>query len=115
MPLVVRQQHELWLTAAQSLFAVVLISDFAMRRWEALALLVPFAAQLALPPTIGGVDVRMAFTAGYVTIGLGLLLDAERRGAIQRWPGHVREALRRPTSPPAPEIDRSSGRPRVRL
>jgi cation:H+ antiporter len=95
MPLVVRQQHELWLTAAQSLFAVVLISDFAMRRWEALALLVPFAAQLALPPTIGGVDVRMAFTAGYVTIGLGLLLDSERRCAIQRWPGYVREALRR--------------------
>jgi cation:H+ antiporter len=95
MPLVVRQQHELWLTAAQSLFAVVLISDFAMRRWEALALLVPFAAQLALPPTIGGVDVRMAFTAGYVTIGLGLLLDPERRCAIQRWPSYVREALRR--------------------
>ena len=50
MPLNERQQHELWLTAAQSLFAVVLISEFAMERWEALALLVPFVAQLLLPP-----------------------------------------------------------------
>jgi hypothetical protein len=31
-----------------------------------LALLVPFVAQLALPPSIGGLDVRMAFTAGYL-------------------------------------------------
>jgi cation:H+ antiporter len=96
MPLVVRQQHELWLTAAQSLFAVVLISDFAMRRWEALALLVPFLAQLALPPAIGGFDVRMAFTVGYLVVGLVLLLDPERRGGMRRWPGFVYEALRRP-------------------
>ena len=96
MPLVVRQQHELWLTAAQSLFAVVLISDFVMHRWEALALLVPFVAQLMLPPTIGGLDVRMTFTAGYVAVGLGLLLDPERRAAIRRWPGRVHEALHRP-------------------
>jgi cation:H+ antiporter len=41
MPLVSRQQHELWLTAAQSLFAVVLISEFAIERWEALALPLP--------------------------------------------------------------------------
>jgi cation:H+ antiporter len=33
MPLVARQQHELWLTAAQSLFALVLISEFAVERW----------------------------------------------------------------------------------
>jgi cation:H+ antiporter len=109
MPLVVRQQHELWLTAAQSLFAVVLISDFAMRRWEALALLVPFVAQLTLPPTIGGLDVRMAFTAGYLAVGLGLLLDPARRGAIRRWPGRVHEALQRPrvaeSMPASAEID----------
>jgi cation:H+ antiporter len=36
MPLNERQQHELWLTAAQSLFAVVLISKFAVHWWEAM-------------------------------------------------------------------------------
>jgi cation:H+ antiporter len=96
MPLVMRQQHELWLTAAQSLFAVMLISDFALNRWEALALLVPFVAQLVLPPAVGGLDVRMAFTAGYVTLGLALLLDPTRRRAIRRWPGNVHDALQRP-------------------
>jgi cation:H+ antiporter len=112
MPLVVRQQHELWLTAAQSLFAVVLISDFAMRRWEAVALLVPFVAQLALPPTIGSLDVRMAFTAGYLAVGLGLLFDPARRGAIRRWPGHVHEALRRPrVAEPMPALARARSKP----
>jgi cation:H+ antiporter len=86
MPLVARQQHELWLTAAQSLFAVVLISEFAIERWEALALLVPFAAQLVLPPSIGSLDVRMAFTALYAAAALGLLVDAHRRRAIAEWP-----------------------------
>jgi cation:H+ antiporter len=109
MPLVARQQHELWLTAAQSLFAVVLISDFAMHRWEALMLLVPFVAQLVLPPTIGSLDVRAAFTAGYLAVGLALLLDPRRRGAIRRWPGHVHEALQRPPvaepMPAAAEVD----------
>jgi cation:H+ antiporter len=97
MPLVARQQHELWLTAAQSLFAIVLISDFAMHRWEAVGLLVPFVAQLALPPTMGGVDVRMAFTLGYLAVAFALLLDPQRRGGIRRWPEHVRAATRPPT------------------
>jgi cation:H+ antiporter len=86
MPLVTRQQHELWLTAAQSLFAVVLISEFAIERWEALALLVPFLAQLVLPPSLGGLDVRMAFTALYALAALALLLDAHRRRAVAGWP-----------------------------
>jgi cation:H+ antiporter len=94
MPLVERQQHELWLTAAQSLFAVVLISEFAMNRWEAFALLVPFVAQLVLPSTIAGLDVRMAFTAGYLVVSIVLLLDPARRRAIKRWPSDVQDVVR---------------------
>jgi cation:H+ antiporter len=93
MPLNERQQHELWLTAAQSLFAVVLISEFAMNRWEAVALLVPFVAQLLLPPVIAGVDVRMVFTAGYLLLGLLLLIDPHRRGAIRQWPAFIKSSL----------------------
>jgi hypothetical protein len=66
MPLNERQQHELGLTAAQSLFAVVLISRFAMNWKEAPNLLLPFAAQLLMPATIIGFDVRMSFTIGYI-------------------------------------------------
>ena len=96
MPLVERQQHEIWLTAAQSLFAIILISEFALNRWEAIALLVPFAVQLVLPPHLWGVDVRMAFTIGYVVVGLLLLLDPRRREGIRLWPAYLRESLRRP-------------------
>jgi cation:H+ antiporter len=96
MPLVSRQQHELWLTAAQSLFAVVLISEFAFERWEAVALLVPFVAQLVLPPSIGGFDVRMTFTVLYVLAALGLMLDAHRRRAVAVWPQSIVESLAQP-------------------
>lgn len=94
MPLVPRQQHELWLTAAQSLFAIVLIADFAMHRWEAVALIVPFALQLVLPPTLGGVDVRFAFTIGYVAAAVALLAEPRRRAGIRGWPAAIRAALR---------------------
>jgi hypothetical protein len=90
MPLVDRQQHELWLTAAQSLFAVVLISEFAMNRWEAFALLIPFVAQLLMPDQIGPVDVRLAFTFGYILAACVLLLDPRRSRAIASWPGAIR-------------------------
>jgi len=94
MPLVARQQGELWLTAAQSLFAVVLISDFTMSRREALALLVPFVAQLAMPAALGGLDVHTAFTIGYLAGAAGLLLDGKRRRALQHLPGRVLDAVR---------------------
>ena len=94
MPLVERQQHELWLTAAQSLFAIVLISEFSMNRWEAIGLLVPFVVQLLLPTHIGDFDVRMGFTAGYIGVAvLMLALDRQRRQAIRRWPQYVRESV----------------------
>jgi cation:H+ antiporter len=93
MPLVERQQHELWLTAAQSLFAVVLIAAYAMNRWEALALLIPFAAQLFLPDQIGPFDLRLTFTLGYLITALLLLLDPRRRHAIAGWPATLRAQL----------------------
>lgn len=111
MPLSNRQQHEVWLTAAQSLFAVVLISEFAMSRLEAFGLLVPFVLQLVLPPYIGDFDVRMAFTAFYVVVALLLLLDPARRQGIRSWPGYIRESLAAPPDAapefPASPTDRS--------
>jgi cation:H+ antiporter len=85
MPLVARQQQELWLTAAQSLFAIVLISDFEMQRWKAAALIVPFLAQLTLPPHIGPIDTHVAFSLAYLCGALGLLLHPRWRAAIPAW------------------------------
>ncbi len=94
MPLVTRQQHELWLTAAQSLFAVFLIARLAMSRREAVALFILFTGQLLLPTHIGEIDVRMAFTALYVALAFAMLIDPRRRHAIALWPRYARESLR---------------------
>jgi cation:H+ antiporter len=85
MPLVARQQQELWLTAAQSLFAIVLISDFEMQRWKAAALIVPFVAQLVLPTHIGPIDTHVAFSVAYLSAAVGLLLHPRWRAAIPMW------------------------------
>ena len=90
MSLVERQQHEMWLTAAQSLFAIFLIARLAMNRWEALALFALFITQLVLPAQIGVVDVRMAFTGLYLVLAVLLLLDPRRRRAIGLWPRQAR-------------------------
>jgi cation:H+ antiporter len=93
MPLVPRQQHEIWLTAAQSLFAIMLIADGTMRHWEAFALLGTFVAQLLLPPMIGPVDVRMAFTFGYLAAALFLVREPRRRHSLLALPTKVRRML----------------------
>jgi cation:H+ antiporter len=45
----VQQRHEIFLTAAQSLFAVVMLSDRELTWWQASLLFVPFAVQLMVP------------------------------------------------------------------
>jgi cation:H+ antiporter len=44
-----QQRHEIFLTAAQSLFAVVMLSDRELSWWQAGLLFVPFAVQLMVP------------------------------------------------------------------
>ncbi|MGH7542414.1 MAG: sodium:calcium antiporter [Gemmatimonadota bacterium] len=44
-----QQRHEIFLTAAQSLFAVVVLSDREISWWQALLLFLPFAVQLVVP------------------------------------------------------------------
>ena len=45
----VQQRHEIFLTAAQSLFAVVMLSDRELTWWQASLLFIPFAIQLMVP------------------------------------------------------------------
>lgn len=44
-----QQRHEIFLTAAQSLFAVVMLSDRELSWWQAGLLFLPFAVQLMVP------------------------------------------------------------------
>ncbi|HYO45810.1 MAG TPA: sodium:calcium antiporter [Gemmatimonadota bacterium] len=45
----VQQRHEIFLTAAQSMFAVVMLSDRQLSWWQAALLFAPFATQLLVP------------------------------------------------------------------
>ena len=44
-----QQRHEIFLTAAQSLLAIVLLADRRLTWWQALLLFLPFAVQLIVP------------------------------------------------------------------
>jgi cation:H+ antiporter len=83
-----RQNEELLLTSAQSLFAVVVISDFRFALWDALLLLILFLAQWILPIALsllglGGYvsdeTVRYYLAFGYLALALLLLLQSTQR------------------------------------
>jgi cation:H+ antiporter len=65
-----RQIEEVFLTAAQSLFAVAVISNLSINRWEAMSLLVLFLAQLGFESS----TIRYGFAVVYVLLSVGLLL-----------------------------------------
>lgn len=70
-----RQVEEILLTAAQSLFAVAVLSNMRLSIAEATALFVLFAGQLFSP----GQDVRHYFSIGYVVLGVGILFLRRKR------------------------------------
>jgi len=90
LPLDDRQILELFLTSAQSLFAVVLILNLALDWKGALALFVLFMGQLVLP--FDGAHAWFAII--YVALAIGLLvIDRSRRSALLRLPADVRRAM----------------------
>lgn len=110
MPLVARQESEIWLTAAASVYAILLIADFSMTKWEALGIFVPFLLQLVLPT-----EFRPYFTIAYAAASVLLLLDPNRRKAIARWPEYIRESIKTPPreqmAEPPPEAWEEAARP----
>ncbi|MCP3986811.1 MAG: sodium:calcium antiporter [bacterium] len=81
LPLTSRQAGELWLTSAQSLFAVLVVADRVFRIWEAVAIAGIFIVQLVFPSP----EVRTAFTWLYLVLFAGLLVhSSERRQAFFR-------------------------------
>ena len=70
LPMDARQQTEVWLTAAQCLFAVVLLASLRLSWRGALVLFVLFTSQLFFPDP----QIRHYFSIGYLGLALGLLL-----------------------------------------
>ncbi len=69
LPLDARQSQELLLTSAQSLFAVILVTDFRFGRREAMLLAILFGVQLYFPnPTV-----RWTFTGIYLALSVYVL------------------------------------------
>jgi cation:H+ antiporter len=76
LPLDTRQADEFLLTAAQSLFAVLLLAAMRVSWRGGLTLLVLFLSQLFFTDTF----VRMIFSMIYIGLSLGILMwDRERR------------------------------------
>ena len=87
-----RQVEEIFLTSAQSFFAVSVLSNFRFSWWEALLLLVLFCAQLVMPSQ----SVRYLFAGLYLLLTVLLLFrQAKRRRAILSL---IKQAWSRPPS-----------------
>jgi cation:H+ antiporter len=90
LPIDGRQAMELFLTSAQSLFAVVLIVALALDWRGALALFILFVLQLVAPWE----GAHFWFAVAYIVLAIGLLVfDANRRAALLRLPSETLLAL----------------------
>jgi cation:H+ antiporter len=78
MHLDARQAEEIFLTAAQSLFAITMLSNLSFGFWEGVLLLVLFGAQLAFPSPA----VRLVFCGVYVVLTIAYLFNREHRRAF---------------------------------
>lgn len=89
LPMGQRQMGEIWLTAAQSYFALSLLVDLRISVREALALLVLFLLQLY--PMFHEFEWLLVFSGVYMILGTALLIH--RRAHLLALAGFVRERV----------------------
>lgn len=89
LPMGQRQMGEIWLTAAQSYFALSLLVDLRISVREALALLILFVVQLY--PMFHEFEWLLVFTGIYMVLGTALLI--QRRAHLLALVGFVRERI----------------------
>lgn len=93
-----QQIEEVFLTAAQSLFAVAVIANLSISRNEALGLLVLFFGQFAIPVPA----VRIGFAIAYITLAVAMfVLNSEVRESLIDSVRHVFRRRRRPSDGPS--------------
>ena len=88
-----RQVEEVFLTAAQSIFAVAVLTNLRFSAREAILIFVLFTAQLVIPIE----TVRIGFGAGYMVLAIGWFVA--QRGSIF---GRLRETKEQAFGTPAP-------------
>ncbi len=96
-----RQQEEVFLTAAQSLFAVAILVSLSMDRWEALALAALFMTQFFFTDQ----TVRIGYAAAYVALA-GVIFIRDIPGI----PTFVRAARQTAFNPQANREERTEAR-----
>jgi cation:H+ antiporter len=108
-----KQAAEIWITAAQSLFALAILANFEISTREAVALLVLFVSQVGAEfyviqtyaePASTNISILIlyAYTAVYVVLGVGLFIKRRRsfRELIERTISTARNAMGTGTSQP---------------
>lgn len=95
LPMGQRQSGEIWLTAAQSYFALALLVDLRLSAREALALLTLFLVQLY--PGFHHYEWLLAFTGLYLVLGTALLI--RRRDAVRQLIAFARTRIRTAATP----------------
>ena len=101
-----RQVEEVFLTAAQSLFAVAVIANLTVARWEAGVLIVLFLGQFGFEDS----TIRYAFAFTYLGLAIGMIaFSKEVRANLINALAYVftptRGARRRPGPPRGPTIE----------
>jgi cation:H+ antiporter len=97
LPLDARQVEEIWLTAGQSLFAVLLLAPLRFTFPGALALLLLWGTQLGFTSTSARFIYLFIYLGG--ALGLVALLPGQARAAVRLWPT-MRDSLHRPNHGP---------------
>jgi cation:H+ antiporter len=102
LPIAPAQREEILLTAAQTVFALAILSDLGISVREALGLFILFAAQFPLrallPESSHGVEL-LGLSAMYLTFGLVLIVRHRRNVALR-----LRDGFRTPYSVLEPEL-----------
>ena len=106
LPFDSKQAAEIWITAAQSLFAIAILSNFEISSREAVALLVLFVSQVVAEfyviqtyaePAATNVSMLIlyAYTAVYLLLGIGLFIMRREstRLLLKRTASNARNAL----------------------
>jgi cation:H+ antiporter len=87
------QKEEVFLTAAQSLFAVAVIANLRITRNEALMMLALFFGQFLLPYS----PVRIGFGIAYILLAVGIFaFSPDARSGMASALKHVFEPITRP-------------------